>query len=210
MTVAVWIPVNAAVNGLWFHKDLCEQAGVTMPAGAWTWNDAIPDPAEAHACGPPTARITLWPGVRLDNNYLPVHLPVGRSGCTRRRHAPALDMPECDRGRAVHAAIEFKISRPRSRPESPHCRAGGYGGGTVITHFAGHSAALRAGRAMVATVRLAKMIQRRCVSASPKRAYGTVSHFLRLRKANADQQNSPRGSSTEVSRRYSAQRDYNR
>src|SRR4051794_26224121 len=35
-------PVNAAVNGLWFHKDLCEHAGVSFPRGAWTWQEAVP------------------------------------------------------------------------------------------------------------------------------------------------------------------------
>src|SRR4051812_5865926 len=35
-------PVNAAANGLWFHRDLCAEAGVQIPKGPWTWEQAVP------------------------------------------------------------------------------------------------------------------------------------------------------------------------
>jgi len=34
-------PVNAATMGIWFHKDILQDAGVTLPTNAWTWDDLI-------------------------------------------------------------------------------------------------------------------------------------------------------------------------
>src|SRR6185437_8757105 len=39
---AYGFPVNAAVNGLWFHKDLLADAGIEIPKGPWTWQQALP------------------------------------------------------------------------------------------------------------------------------------------------------------------------
>ncbi len=35
-------PTNAAVDAMWFHKDLFDKAGVPYPRGSWKWPDFLP------------------------------------------------------------------------------------------------------------------------------------------------------------------------
>src|SRR4051812_26105375 len=39
---AYGFPTNTAANGLWYHKDMLADAGVTIPRGPWTWEEAVP------------------------------------------------------------------------------------------------------------------------------------------------------------------------
>jgi hypothetical protein len=158
-------PVNAAVNGLWFHKDLIENAGVTMPAGAWTWNDAIPilqKLTQRSADG----RVTRYGLVfDWDNNYLQFIYQWGGRMYTPDGTRPRLDSPEAIAAVQFMQDLIFKHHvAPGAAEEAAISAAGGYGGGTVITLFG----AQRGRRARWAgdggSHACAKMSLRRCVS----------------------------------------------
>ncbi len=129
-------PENAAANGLWFHKDLLREAGVEIPRGPWTWEQAVPllkKLVKKDATGR-----TIRYGLVLDwdNNYRQFILQWGGHMYTPDGTRCTLDSPQCI------AAIEFMQSLvqegivPDMAAEKSLATSGGYGGTSVITLFA--------------------------------------------------------------------------
>src|SRR5262245_59114439 len=64
-------PVNAAANGIWYHKDLFERAGIAPPSGPWQWERDFVPLAQKLTLRNSSGRVTQW-GFMCDweNEYL--------------------------------------------------------------------------------------------------------------------------------------------
>ena len=138
-------PVNAAANGLWFHKDILREAGVEIPRGPWTWAEAVPllkKLVQKDSRGKATryGLVIDW-----DNNYRQFIAQWGGHMYTPDGTRCTLDSPQCI------AAVEFMQSLvqqgivPDMAAEKSLAAGGGYGGASVITLFAGKRSATALG-----------------------------------------------------------------
>jgi multiple sugar transport system substrate-binding protein len=131
-------PGNAAVNALWFHKDICRDAGVEIPNGPWTWEQALPILQKLTARDG-TGKITRY-GLLLDwsNNYLQFIYQWGGRMYTPDGTRCTLDSPQCIAAIAFMQDLIFKYKvLPSAAAEAAINSAGGYGssGAGAITLF---------------------------------------------------------------------------
>src|SRR5207253_1319549 len=128
-------PVNAATNGIWFHKDILRDAGVAVPNGPWTWQQFLPV----------AQKLTIRSGNRVtrygflidwENNYLQFIMQWGGRVYSPDGTRCVIDSPECIAALQFMQDLIYKYNvSPRPLDESAMSTAGGWGGGkgTSIT-----------------------------------------------------------------------------
>jgi multiple sugar transport system substrate-binding protein len=202
-------PVNAAANGLWFHKDILEEAGVEIPKGPWTWDLALPvlrKLVKKDARG----KTIQYPLVfDWDNNYLQFLYQWGARMYSEDGTRCTLDSPE------AIAAVTFmeKLVRegivPDQAAEKTLAASGGYGGAQVITLFAGKRAACAlGGRWWLCVFRQPEYADLKLGAAEAP--YGTVRAYAGYGKATCVNKHSPRRNEALKFLAYLHSEDYNR
>ena len=128
-------PVNAAANALWVHKDLLAEAGVELPRGAWTWEQALPLLRKLIVRDERGTTIRYPLVFDWDNNYLQFIYQWGGRMYSDDGTRCTLDSPQCI------AAVQFMQRLvnegivPNAAAEVGLSASGGWGGGSVITLF---------------------------------------------------------------------------
>jgi ABC-type glycerol-3-phosphate transport system substrate-binding protein len=140
-------PTNAAVNGIWFHKEMFDEAGIAYPTGRMTWEEMIPiaQKLTQHDANGNITRFGLlidwkvckdyWNFIKQWNGHM---YSADGTRCT-------LDSPECI------AAIQFMYDlvykyhvSANLTQEDTMATAGGWGSG-LITLFSGKRGAMALG-----------------------------------------------------------------
>jgi ABC-type glycerol-3-phosphate transport system substrate-binding protein len=184
-------PVNAAVNGLWFHRDLIEQAGVEIPKGPWTWQQAIPI-LQKLIQRDERGKVTRYPLVlNWENSYPTFLYQWGASLYTPDGTRSALDSPQAIAAMRFMQDLIFKYGiAPDMSAEKTMAAAGGWGGGDVITLFgARRSATALGGRYWLCALRNPEYAQLRLGLAEAP--YGIKHTFFGYGKATLINKNSP-------------------
>ena len=127
-------PENAAANGLWYHKDLCDEAGVQIPKGPWKWEQAVPL-LQKLVQRDTNGKITRYGLViSWDNNYLQFIYQWGGRMYSEDGTRCTLDSPEAIAAIQFMQDLIFKYHvAPDLAAEATLAAAGGWGGGDVIT-----------------------------------------------------------------------------
>jgi multiple sugar transport system substrate-binding protein len=132
-------PGNAAVNALWFHKDICRDAGVEIPNRSVDLGAGAADPSEAHRARRAGQDHALRAAARLEQQLPPVHLPVGRADVHAGRDALHPRFAAVHRGGHVHAGPDLQVQgaaqRLRRRRRSTRRAGTGSAGSGAITLF---------------------------------------------------------------------------
>lgn len=184
-------PVNAAVNGLWFHKDALAGAGVTLPKGAWTWESAVPllqKLVQKDARGKTTCYGIVFD---WDNNYLQFVYQWGGRMYSPDGTRCTLDSPEAIAAVGFMHDLVFKYKvAPDLAAEQTMAAAGGWGGMSVITLFgAKRSATALGGRWWLCALRDKQYANLQLGAAEAP--YGTRHVFVGYGKATLINKNSP-------------------
>jgi multiple sugar transport system substrate-binding protein len=204
-------PVNAAVNGLWFHKDLCAQAGIEFPDGPWTWQQAVPL-LQKLVVRDARGKITRY-GIVFDweNNYLQfidqwggrMYSPDG-TRCT-------LDSPQAIAAVQFMQDLIYKYQvAPSAAAEAGMSTAGGWGAGGAgsMTLFgAKRSATALGGRWWLCRLRDPDYADLRL--GLVEAPYGTVHTFVGYGKATLINKNSPHREQALAFLQYLDSRRYN-
>jgi multiple sugar transport system substrate-binding protein len=188
---AYGFPVNAAVNGLWYHKDLAEAAGVSIPSGPWTWQQAVPMLQKLTVRNADGGIERYGIVLDWDNNYRQFVQQWGGRMYTPDGTRCIIDSPQ-----AIEA-IQFMqdlVTRyhvsPTVAEEKSLSAAGGWGGGSVITLFGAKKAATAlGGRWWLCRLRDPDYAQLRLAAAESP--YGQVRTFVGYGKATLINKNSP-------------------
>jgi multiple sugar transport system substrate-binding protein len=184
-------PVNAAANGLWFHKDVLAEAGAQIPKGAWTWEQALPVLRKLVKKDERGRTVRYGLVFDWDNNYRQFIYQWGGRFYSEDGTRCTLDSPE------AIAAVSFmqKLVRegivPDAAAEKSLAAAGGWGGGSVITLFGGKRAACAlGGRWWLCALRKPEYSALRLGAAEAP--YGTIHAFAGYGKATLINKHSPR------------------
>ena len=187
-------PVNAAVNGLWFHKDLLAEAGVTLPRGAWTWEEAIPIFRKLIKRDARGKIIRYGLVFDWENNYLQFIYQWGGRMYTPDGTRCALDSPE------AIAAVQFmqdlmlkhEVS-PSAAAEAAMNTAGGWGSsgaGAIALFGAQRATTALGGRWWLCRLRDRDYAHLQLGAVEPP--HGRIRTFVGYGKATLINRNSPR------------------
>jgi ABC-type glycerol-3-phosphate transport system substrate-binding protein len=201
-------PVNAAANGMWFHKDIVAESGVAIPTGAWTWQQALPL-LKSFVRKDDRGKTTRYGLVfDWDNNYLQFIYQWGGRMYTPDGTRCTLDSPE------AIAAVQFMQDLvkqgvvPDASAEKALAAAGGWGGASVITLFGGKRAACAlGGRWWLSAFR--KPGYENLELGAAEAPYGTVHTFLGYGKSTLINKYSPRRHEALAFLAYLHSADYN-
>ncbi len=186
-------PVNAAVNAIWYHKDLLAAAGVTLPKGAWTWKQMVPL-AEKLTNRDADGHVTQWGlFVDWDSNYKQFILQWGGHLYTKGGTQSTIDSPECIAAvQFMHDLIyRYKVS-PRPGDEEAMSTAGGWGSaaGSSMTFFGAKKGAMALGGRWW-LCRLREKDFSNLQLGAVESPYGKIHKFLGYGKATMINRNSP-------------------
>jgi multiple sugar transport system substrate-binding protein len=184
-------PVNAAANGLWFHRDILEAAGAQIPRGAWTWEAALPLLRKL-VKKDATGRTIQYPLVfDWDNNYLQFIYQWGGRMYSQDGTRCTLDSPQAIAAVTFMQRLVQEGIVPDQAAEKTLTASGGYGGSSVITLFGAKRAACAlGGRWWLCVFRLSEYKSLRLGAAESP--YGTVHTFAGYGKATCINKHSPR------------------
>jgi multiple sugar transport system substrate-binding protein len=138
-------PTNAAANGIWFHKDLLDAAGLDYPQGPWTWEQFLPI-AKALTIRNDVGRVVQY-GFLCDwgQNYIQFIWQFGGAMYSDDGTRCTLDSPEAIAAlQFMHDLIYKHRVSPSPVEELAMQTQGGWGSG-VITLFGGKRAAMAMG-----------------------------------------------------------------
>ncbi len=198
-------PTNAAVNAVWFHKDLFDAAGLPYPRGPWTWKEFIPL-AQKLTARDQRGRIKHF-GFLFDWwNWRQFVLQWGGRMYTPDGTRCIVDSPE-----AV-AAVQFMrdlIYKYRVAPspveEAAIATQGGWGSGTISLFGAKKAAMALGGRWWLCTLRRYEGLRLGAVEAP----HGKYRVFRGYGRATLINRHSPRRRAAVEFLKYMASRPYN-
>ena len=184
-------PANAAANGLWFHREILREAGVSIPDRAWTWEEALPllrKLVKKDARGK-TVRYPIvfdW-----ENNYLQFIYQWGGRMYTPDGTRCTLDSPQCIAAIAFMEKLVREGIVPDQAAEKTMAASGGYGAFSVITLFADKRAACAlGGRWWLCALRGPDY--KKLDLGAAEAPYGQIRAFAGYGKATLINKNSPR------------------
>jgi len=143
------VPVNAAANAIWYHKDLTARQNVTLPDGPWTWDQLLPLAQKLTLRDPRSNKVTQW-GLFIDwdPNYKQFIRQWGGRMFSEGGARCTIDSPECIAAiQFMHDLIyRYQVS-PRPSDEDAMSAAGGWGSarGSSITFFGAERGAMALG-----------------------------------------------------------------
>jgi ABC-type glycerol-3-phosphate transport system substrate-binding protein len=138
-------PTNAAVNGIWFHKDVLDAAGVAYPKGQWKWDQLIPL-AQKLTIRDERGRVLRYGFLcDWDQNWMQFVMQNGGRFYSDDGSRCVIDSPQA--AEAMHflhdTIYKYRIA-PNPTEELAMATQGGWGSGT-ITLFAAKRGALAVG-----------------------------------------------------------------
>jgi multiple sugar transport system substrate-binding protein len=141
-------PTNAAVDGIWYNKDIFDKAGIAYPKGPWKW-DQLVKLAQEFIHRDSSGNVTQY-GILLDwwNTWQQFVMQWGGHLYTRYGTRCTLDSPQAIAGIQFMRDLIFKYHvEPTPAVEASMAAGGGWGGsGTeVITLFEGGQAPMGLG-----------------------------------------------------------------
>jgi ABC-type glycerol-3-phosphate transport system substrate-binding protein len=142
------IPVNAAANATWFHKDLLEKQNIQLPNGPWTWSQMIPV-AKKLTLRDAQNNVTQW-GLFIDWDpmYKQFLLQWGGQMYSPDGTRCTIDSPECVAAIQFMQDLIYKYEVcPKPGDEDALSAAGGWGSahGSSITFFGAKKGAMALG-----------------------------------------------------------------
>lgn len=143
---AYGFPTNAAVNALWFHKDLFDEAGLPYPSGEMTWDQFVTLAQKLTLRDPATGRITRY-GFICDwyLDYMQYIFQAGGHFYADGGTRCVVDSPEAIAGVQFLADLVHKYHvAPSFGEELAMATQGGWGVGPQ-TLFGGKRAAMASG-----------------------------------------------------------------
>ncbi|HWB53680.1 MAG TPA: extracellular solute-binding protein, partial [Tepidisphaeraceae bacterium] len=150
-------PTNAAVDGIWFNKDIFEEAGIAYPKGPWQWSQFV-QLAKKFIRRDSTGKITQY-GILLDwwDVWPQFVLQWGGNLYTKKGTRCTLDSPEAIAGIQFMRDLIYKYHvEPRPADEASMAAGGGWGGsgnGVMTIFEAGKAAMGLGGRYWLCTMR---------------------------------------------------------
>jgi len=198
-------PTNAAVNAIWFHKDLFDRAGVPYPRGPWTWQQFL-QTAKRLTVRDQRGRVRQF-GLLADWwNWPQFVIQWGGSVYSPDGTRCTLDSPQAIAGvQFLHDLIYKYRVMPSPVEEAAMATAGGWGSGT-ITFFAGKKGAMALGaRWWLCNMRSYQGLRMGVVECP----HGPVRVFRGYGRATLINRNSPRREQALEFLKYEASREYN-
>ena len=147
------VPTNAAVNCIWFHKDLFDRAAVPYPKGPWTWAKFI-DTAEKLTVRDSAGKVIQY-GVLMDWWYWRhIYLGFGARLFTPDGTRCVIDSPGgIAAAQLMHDLIYKYRVMPSPVDETSMATSGGFGSGSITWFGAKRAAMALGGRWWLGTLR---------------------------------------------------------
>jgi ABC-type glycerol-3-phosphate transport system substrate-binding protein len=147
------VPTNAAVNCIWFHKDLFDKAGVPYPTGPWTWDKFI-DTAQKLTIRDSEGHVIQY-GMLMDWWYWRhVYLGFGARLFTPDGTKCVIDSPGgIASAQLMHDLIYKYRVMPSPIDETSMATSGGFGSGSITWFGAKRAAMALGGRWWLSTLR---------------------------------------------------------
>jgi multiple sugar transport system substrate-binding protein len=141
------LPTNCSVNFMFMNKDLIAKDGVSVPKGAWTWDQFIPVAQKLTHRDPATGRVTQW-GLLMDWENWPLFVyQYGGSVYTPDGTRSTLDSPQDIAALQFFHDLIYKYKvMPSPSDVDAMSTAGGFGSGMITLFQGGHSAMAFGGR----------------------------------------------------------------
>lgn len=197
---------NIGADGLWFHRDLLEAAGVRFPQGGWRWSDLLPL-AQRLTVRDGRGRVQRY-GLYFSWDQWPDFFAVhGARVFSDDGTEVLLDSPEAKAAvRLMHDLVyRYRVS-PSPVEEASMASQGGWGSGGLNYLLAKRVAVALGGRWWLATLRREKGL-RLGVAETP---YATVRRFYAAGRATLLARGAPHREAALDFLAYMLGEDYNR
>lgn len=164
------VPDNVGADGIWYHADILRDAGITLPKGAWTWDQLIPI-AQKLTKRDPDGKVERY-GLMFEWwNWRHFFAGYGAKVFNANGTRCTIDSPSAVAAIQIMYDLVYKYHvSPTPVEETSMAAEGGFGSGYITLLAAKRGAMAIGGRWWLAQLRQTKGLELR-VAESP---YGTV------------------------------------